>query len=106
PGKADETLLPPLRLGAACGLGRLRQGQVNGHWRMIRDAVFDRLIQRSHGDRKVRNEPGALPRTPRILKEWLHQDPVQLEATHQSPEVPAESIGRGESLPNSLVAIG
>ncbi len=79
PGNAKDLPLPTalssrnLSRRLDCGFC---QRQVNGHRRMIRDAVFNRVVQFAHRNRKMGSEAVALSRSPWIVDKGLDEDPV------------------------------
>src|ERR1700733_12469996 len=72
---------------------------------MIRDTIFHGIVQLPHGHREMGSEPVALSCPPRILDEWLNQDPVQLEPTYKSSIIAGERVGRSKAFRRPLIAV-
>src|ERR1700728_1410576 len=92
-------------LNARRELRRFPEGQVYGHWQMIRDAIRNGLVQLAHGHREMWSELVALFRISWIVDERFDKDPVEFEPAYKTTVVTGERVGRGEAFSASLVAI-
>ena len=57
---------------------------------MVRNAIFNGLVQFAHSRWKVRSKAVALALAQGIVDEWLDEEPVQLEAAYQSAVIASE----------------
>src|ERR1700683_1251277 len=85
---------------------RLNKLQIYRHRGMIRNTIFHRTVQLAHRHREVGSELVALVHPPRILNEWLYQDPIEFEPACQPTEGASEGVGRHKTLARPLIAIG